>query len=104
MDKKDYKKRNDRKNDSDWGGGDYEERDERKNLIPKDYVVDYKDAKMLAKFVTEHGKLLPARMIGCSATVQHQINTAVKRARVLGFIGFTTRFDKYKPAFEPKSF
>ena len=49
-------------------------------------VVDYKDAELLRKFVTEQGRLLPSRITGVSAMQQRQIKRAVRRARVMGLL------------------
>lgn len=54
--------------------------------------VDYKDAKVLVKYITEHGKILPRRMTGMNALQQRRLTTAIKRARNLGLIGYTSRF------------
>ncbi|MCX6997998.1 MAG: 30S ribosomal protein S18 [Kiritimatiellaeota bacterium] len=49
-------------------------------------VVDYKDAEMLRKFVTEQGRLLPSRITGVTAMQQRQIKRAVRQARVMGLL------------------
>ena len=49
-------------------------------------VVDYKDAELLRKFVTEQGRLLPSRITGVTAMQQRQIRRAVRRARVMGLL------------------
>ena len=41
---------------------------------------------LLQKFVTDHGKVIPARLTGASAKQQRQIKRAVRRARVMGII------------------
>ena len=51
--------------------------------------IDYKDPKMLRRFVTERGKIVPSRISGTSARCQRQIAKAVKRARHLGLLPFT---------------
>ncbi len=56
-------------------------------------AIDYKDARTLAKFVSEHGKITPRRMSGVNQKQQKQITQAIKRARIMGFLGFTSRFD-----------
>jgi small subunit ribosomal protein S18 len=52
-------------------------------------VVDYKDAQLLKKFMTDNGKLLPARITGISAPFQRQLAKAVKRARHAGLLPYT---------------
>lgn len=49
--------------------------------------VDYKDVDLLKDFITENGKLIPARITGTKAIYQRQLNIAVKRARF--FSAFT---------------
>ena len=51
--------------------------------------VDYKDLKLLREYITETGKIMPARMTGTSAKYQRQLNKAVKRARLLSLIPYT---------------
>lgn len=51
-------------------------------------VVDYKDDKLLARFLTERGKILPRRLSGVSARHQRQIAVAIKRARYLALLPY----------------
>jgi small subunit ribosomal protein S18 len=51
---------------------------------------DYKDVKIIGKFVTERGKIVPRRLSGVSAKNQRLLATAVKRARHLGLLAFVT--------------
>ncbi len=51
-------------------------------------VVDYKDDRMLARFTTERGKILPSRLSGMCARHQRQLNTAIKRGRHLALIPY----------------
>ena len=51
--------------------------------------VDYKDLNLLKNYVTETGKLVPARITGTKAKYQRQLSTAVKRARYLALLPFT---------------
>jgi small subunit ribosomal protein S18 len=51
-------------------------------------VVDYKDEKMLSRFTTERGKILPARLSGTCARHQRQLGTAIKRARELALLPY----------------
>ena len=53
--------------------------------------VDYKDEKMLARFLTERGKILPARLSGISARHQRQLSIAIKRARFLALLPYVKR-------------
>ncbi|MBQ1391379.1 MAG: 30S ribosomal protein S18 [Firmicutes bacterium] len=54
----------------------------------KDLKIDYKDAKLLKKFVTERGKILPRRVTGTCAIHQRDITTAVKRARIVAILPY----------------
>ena len=49
-------------------------------------TVDYKDAELLRKFMTERGKISPRRIVGTSAKQQRQVKRAIRRARVLGLL------------------
>jgi small subunit ribosomal protein S18 len=53
--------------------------------------IDYKDEKMLARFLTERGKILPARLSGISARHQRQLSIAIKRARYLALLPYVKR-------------
>lgn len=55
--------------------------------------VDYKDERVLSRFVTERGKILPRRISGMCARHQRQINTAIKRARFLALLPYIAGFD-----------
>ncbi len=48
--------------------------------------IDYKDAELLKKFMTERGKILPRRLTGANAEQQRQIKRAIRRARVMGLV------------------
>ena len=51
--------------------------------------IDYKDVGLLRQFVTETGKIIPARTTGTSARYQRQLALAVKRARFLALLPYT---------------
>ncbi len=52
--------------------------------------IDYKDEKLLRKFITEQGKIIPKRITGTSAKYQRQLITAIKRARHLALIPYVS--------------
>jgi len=52
--------------------------------------IDYKDVNKLKKYVTEKGKILPRRITGNCAKHQRALTVAVKRARVMALLPFTT--------------
>lgn len=51
--------------------------------------IDYKDLETLKSYLTEVGKIVPARITGTSAFYQRQLATAVKRARFLALLPYT---------------
>jgi small subunit ribosomal protein S18 len=51
-------------------------------------IVDYKDEKLLGRFLTERGKILPRRLSGVSARHQRQLAVAIKRARYLALLPY----------------
>ena len=53
--------------------------------------VDYKDAETLKKFISGQAKILPPRKTGICAKHQRRLARAIKRARILAIIPFTTR-------------
>ena len=57
--------------------------------------IDFRDVKLLTRFLNEQGKLLPARITGSTAKMQRKLTTAVKRARHLAFLPFVSEGSKY---------
>jgi small subunit ribosomal protein S18 len=51
--------------------------------------IDYKDVEILKDFITETGKIIPARLTGTKARYQRQLTEAIKRARFLALLPFT---------------
>jgi small subunit ribosomal protein S18 len=56
----------------------------------KSLKVDYKDVRTLQTFITEGGKIVPSRTSGNCARHQRQLAVAIKRARVLALLPFST--------------
>jgi small subunit ribosomal protein S18 len=52
--------------------------------------IDYKDINKIRKFVTERGKILPRRISGNCALHQRQVTDAIKRARNVALLPFST--------------
>ena len=52
--------------------------------------IDYKDVSKLKKFVSERGKILPRRISGNCAKHQRQMTIAVKRARHIALLPYTS--------------
>jgi len=50
--------------------------------------IDYKDIKLLQRFISERGKMIPSRITGVSAKKQRELATAIKRARFLGLLPY----------------
>lgn len=53
--------------------------------------IDYKDFKILMRYVSETGKIVPRRISGVSAKMQRALSQAVKRARFLGLLPYVAR-------------
>jgi small subunit ribosomal protein S18 len=56
----------------------------------KTLKIDYKDTRMIGQFVTERGKMTPSRITGNCARHQRLLTTAIKRARSIALLPFTT--------------
>ena len=56
----------------------------------KSLTIDYKDIKTLRYFTTERGKIIPRRISGNCAKHQRVLTVAIKRARNIAFLPFTT--------------
>ncbi|RPI30041.1 MAG: 30S ribosomal protein S18 [Chloroflexota bacterium] len=55
----------------------------------KSAVIDYKQAEMLRRFISEDGKIRPRRQTGSCAKHQRQLARAIKRARHLAMLPYT---------------
>ncbi|MCJ7507855.1 MAG: 30S ribosomal protein S18 [candidate division Zixibacteria bacterium] len=51
--------------------------------------IDYKDEKLLRRFITERGRILPRRITGNCALHQRRLSIAIKRSRHLALLPFT---------------
>jgi small subunit ribosomal protein S18 len=58
----------------------------RSRYLDEVKVIDINDHEFLRKFVTEYGKIIPARLTGASAKQQRQIKQGIRRARNMGLI------------------
>lgn len=54
-------------------------------------VPDYKEPLSLKRFITDRGKLLPAKKTGVTAKMQREIAKQVKRARFMALLPYTDR-------------
>lgn len=52
--------------------------------------VDYKESEKLRRYITERGKIIPRRVTGACAKHQRQLTRAIKRARFLALLPFTS--------------
>ncbi len=55
----------------------------------RDTVIDYKEYKLLRKFLTEQGKIIPGFVTGVCAKHQRRVTRAVKRARNIALLPYT---------------
>ncbi len=53
--------------------------------------IDYKDTKLLMRFISERGKIVPSRITAVSAKKQRELAQAIKRARFLGLLPYVIR-------------
>lgn len=51
--------------------------------------IDYKDTRLLQRFISERGKIVPARISGVSAKKQRLLSLAIKRARFLALLPYS---------------
>ncbi|MGI6679634.1 MAG: 30S ribosomal protein S18 [Dehalobacterium sp.] len=58
--------------------------------VDKVQSIDYKDVSKLKKYVTERGKILPRRISGNCAKHQRGLTLAIKRARNIALLPYTT--------------
>jgi small subunit ribosomal protein S18 len=56
----------------------------------KNLVIDYKNPQMLRNFVSDRGKIVPARISGLTARQQRQLTKAIKRARMLALLPYAS--------------
>ena len=84
-----------RNNDRDSSGG--KERGMRRPkkkicsfCVDKVQGIDYKETAKVRKFITERGKILPRRISGNCAVHQRQLTVAIKRARQIALLPFTS--------------
>jgi small subunit ribosomal protein S18 len=52
--------------------------------------IDYKNVKLLQKYITEQGKIIPKRITGTSAKYQRQLSLAIKRARHMALMPYVS--------------
>lgn len=53
--------------------------------------IDWKDTKLLQRFVSERGKIVPSRITAVSARRQRELARAIKRARFMGLLPYVSQ-------------
>ena len=54
-------------------------------------IIDYKDTKLLQRFISERGKIVPSRITAVSAKKQRELAQAIKRARYLALLPYVVQ-------------
>ena len=50
--------------------------------------IDYKDTRLLVRYVSERGRIMPSRITSVCAKKQRELSKAIKRARILALLPF----------------
>jgi small subunit ribosomal protein S18 len=58
----------------------------------KTMLIDYKDSRTLGNFLSERGKIIPSRITGNCARHQRALTLAIKRARTVALLPYTTAY------------
>ena len=53
--------------------------------------IDYKDVRLLGRYISERGKIVPSRITAVSAKKQRELARAIKRARFLGLLPYVLK-------------
>ena len=53
--------------------------------------IDYKDTKLLQKYISERGKIAPSRITSVSMKKQRELAAAIKRARFLALLPYAVK-------------
>jgi small subunit ribosomal protein S18 len=54
-------------------------------------AIDYKDVKLLQRYISERGKIVPSRITAVSSKKQRELAGAIKRARFLALLPYAVR-------------
>ncbi len=57
-------------------------------LVDKTLKIDWRDPQLLARFITDRGKIVPRRVSGVNAKNQRKLATAIKRARAMALLPY----------------
>ena len=55
-------------------------------------IIDYKDVKLLSRYVSEKGKITPSRITNVSRSKQLELSKAIKRSRFLALMSYTNKY------------
>ncbi len=55
--------------------------------------IDYKNPKLIGRFITERGRIIPSRLSSVTPKKQRELSKAIKRARFLGLMAYTSLND-----------
>ena len=55
-------------------------------------IIDYKNVKLLEKYISEKGKIIPSRITNVSRGKQKELSLAIKRARFLSLMSYTNKY------------
>ncbi len=58
---------------------------------PNASKTDYKDTRLLSRYISERGKIVPSRITAVSAKKQRELAKAIKRSRFLGLLPYVIR-------------
>lgn len=53
--------------------------------------IDYKDVKLLQRYISERGKIVPSRISAVSSRKQRELAVAIKRARFLALLPYSVK-------------
>ena len=53
--------------------------------------IDYKDVRLLQRYISERGKIVPSRITAVSSKKQRELATAIKRARFMALLPYVVK-------------
>ena len=69
--------------------------EDRKRFCPfsqkNSQIIDYKDVKLLSRYISEKGKITPSRITNVSSKKQTELSRAIKRSRFLSLMSYTEK-------------
>ena len=70
--------------------------EERKKFCPFSRLnspkIDYKNIKLLSRYISEKGKMMPSRITNVSNNKQKELARSIKRARFLSLMSYTKKY------------